>query len=215
MKLYNANLSPFASRCRLQVYAKGLDVAIVDPPSGTGSPEYKRLNPTGKVPALEIDGRVLPESAVILEYLEERFPQKPLLPGDPAERARARLLSRMADIYLAPPMGALFGQLNPQTRNAAVVETELGNLSKGFDYLEAYIDGGPYAIDGALSLADCTLVPSFFFITRLLPMLGRADPLEKHAKLGKWWEAVQKDPSAARVLQEMGEAMAKRFGGGR
>jgi glutathione S-transferase len=215
MKLYNANLSPFASRCRLQIYAKGIDVPVVDPPAALGTPEYKRVNPTGKVPALDLDGRVIPESSVILEYLEERFPQKPLLPRDPAERARARLLARFGDVYLAQPMSALFGQLNPQTRNAAVVETELGNLAKAFDYLEAYIDGGPYAVGGALTLADCTLVPGFFFITRLLPMLGRANPLEKHPKLAAWWQAVQKDPSAARVLGEMSEAMAARFGGAR
>jgi glutathione S-transferase len=80
--------------------------------------------------------------------------------------------------------------------------------------MEAYIDGGPYAVGGAMSIADCTLVPGFFFVTRLLPMLGRANPLEKHPKLGAWWQAVQKDPSVARVLDEMGKAMAARFGGG-
>ena len=49
-------------------------------------------NPAGKVPVLEEDGWVLPESAVIGEYLEERYPEPPLLPDDPAERALARLL---------------------------------------------------------------------------------------------------------------------------
>ena len=57
MKLYNSNLSPFASRCRIQIYAKGLDVAMADPPGGAGSAAYKAINPTGKVPALEVNGR--------------------------------------------------------------------------------------------------------------------------------------------------------------
>jgi glutathione S-transferase len=214
MKLYNANLSPWSSRVRLQIYAKGIDVQIVDPPSGLGTPEYKKVNPTGKVPALQVNGSVIPESAVICEYLEERFPEKPLLPRGAEERARVRLLARLNDVYGAPPMSVLFGQLNPKTRDAALVEKELANLTKAFDYMEAYIDGGPYAVGGALSLADCTLVPGFFFITRLLPMFGQANPLEKHPKLAAWWQAVQKDPNAARVIDEMGKAMAARFGGG-
>jgi hypothetical protein len=46
-------------------------------------------------------------------------------------------------------------------------------------------------------------------------MLGQANPLEKHPKLAAWWSAIQKDPAVARVLEEMGKAMAARFGGGR
>ncbi len=215
MKLFNANLSPWASRCRIQIYAKRLDVEIVDPPGGLGSPEYKKQNPTGKVPALEADGRVIPESAVICEYLEERFPTPALLPKDLIARARVRLLVRYQDTYGAPPMSQLFGQLNPATRDAKLVERELGNAAKAFDYIESEIDPGPYAVGGALSLADCGLAPGFFFISRLLPMLGQPNPLEKHPKLSAWWTAIQKDAAVARVLDEMGKAMTARFGGGR
>ncbi len=112
-------------------------------------------------------------------------------------------------------MSALFGQLNPQTRDAKVVETSLGSLGTALDYVESAIDPGPYAVGKSLSLADCALAPGFFFVTRLLPMLGRANPLEKHPKTSAWWAAAQKDPNVARVLDEMGKAMAARFGGGR
>ena len=81
MKLYNVPLSPFAARCRIQIYAKKLPIELVDPPGGLGSESYRRLNPTGKVPALQLDdGFVLPESAVIGEYLEDRFPEPALRP---------------------------------------------------------------------------------------------------------------------------------------
>jgi glutathione S-transferase len=215
VKLFNANLSPWASRCRIAIYAKGLDITLVDPPGGLGTPEYKKINPTGKVPALELDGKILPESAVICEYLEERFPTPPLLPKDLLERARARLLVRYQDTYAAPSMTVLFGQLNPQTRDGKIVETELGRLSNAFDYLESAIDPGPYAVGKSLTLADCALAPGFFFVARLLPMLGRPNPLEKHPKLAAWWAAAQKDPNVARVHDEQGKAMAARFGGGR
>jgi glutathione S-transferase len=72
MKLYNLDLSPFAARCRIQIHAKGLEIPSEEPPGGLSSDEYKKINPTGKVPELELDdGTVLSESAVICEYLED------------------------------------------------------------------------------------------------------------------------------------------------
>ena len=75
MKLYEASLSPFAARCRIQIYAKGLSVEIAPPPGGLGSDEFRRVNPIGKVPVLDLGaGVVLPESEVICEYLEDAHP---------------------------------------------------------------------------------------------------------------------------------------------
>src|SRR3569832_1120323 len=64
MKLYSANLSPFAARPRIAIYAKGLAVEILPPPGGPGSAAYKAINPTGKVPCLVTSGgQCIPESA--------------------------------------------------------------------------------------------------------------------------------------------------------
>jgi glutathione S-transferase len=90
MKLYNANLSPFAARCRIQIYAKDLPVTLAEPPGGAGTDAYRAINPTGKVPCLEVDGVVIPESEVICEFLEDRFPQPSLRPADDLE-SRPRL----------------------------------------------------------------------------------------------------------------------------
>ena len=213
MKLFNANLSPYASRVRIAIYAKNLPVEIVTPPGGTGSAEYKKLNPTGKVPALEVDGAVIPESEVINEYLEDRFPTPALRPADPAARARVRLLGRFADLYLAPSLGALFGQMNPKTRDAKLVAEKLAELGQRLDQLEQLVVAGPYAAGADLTLADCALAPVFFFLTRLLPVLGAPSPLEGRPKLAKVGEAVGKHPAVSKVLGEMGTAMAERMGG--
>jgi len=212
MKLYNANLSPYASRVRIALYAKNLPVEIASPPGGTGSVGYKKLNPTGKVPALEVDGAILPESEVINEFLEDRFPTPSLRPADPLARARMRLLGRFADLYLAPALGGLFGQMNPKTRDAKLVAEKLAELSQRLDQLEQLVVAGPYAAGPELSLADCALGPVFFFLTRLLPALGAPSPLEGRPKLAKVGEAVGKHPAVSKVLSEMGAAMAERFG---
>ena len=145
MKLYNSNLSPFASRCRIQIYAKGLDVELVDAPGGTGSAAYKAINPTGKVPALEVDGAVIPESEVICEFLEDRFPEQPLRPANDLDRARMRVLAEMCDSYLVPSMLALFDQFPPNQKDQATIDRCFGEIDAGLDRIEAFMGKGPYA----------------------------------------------------------------------
>ena len=88
MKLFQTYASPFPTRVRLLIYAKGLDVELVEPPGFHASTEakgdYLKVNPIGRVPALVLDdGRVLPESEVICEYLEDAYPEPSLRPADP------------------------------------------------------------------------------------------------------------------------------------
>src|SRR5271165_1746536 len=113
MKLYQTYASPFPTRVRLLIYAKGIDVEIIEPPGFHASSEakgdYLRINPIGRVPTLVLDdGRALPESEVICEYLEDAFPNAPLLPTDPWARAQVRLISRLCDFYLITAMVPLF-----------------------------------------------------------------------------------------------------------
>lgn len=108
MRLYSEQVSNFAARCRIVIGEKGLDeIEIVSPPlEYLNSSEFLKINPLGKVPVLEIDDSTsLFESEVINEYLEERFPQTPLMPSEPLARAQARLISRFHDLYLEPPYG--------------------------------------------------------------------------------------------------------------
>jgi glutathione S-transferase len=214
MKLYNTNVSPYASRVRIAIYAKSLPVEILAPPGGQGSAEYKRINPTGKVPALEVDGQVIPESEVINEYLEDRFPTPSLRPADPLARARMRTLSRFADLYLAQSIRPLVEQLGPATRNAVLVAEKLAELDTRLDQLEQLIVASPYAAGPALTLADCALCPVFFFLTRLIPAVGGKNPLDGRPKLARVGEAVARQPAVARVLEEQSEAIAKQYPAG-
>jgi glutathione S-transferase len=84
MKLYNMNLSNFATKSRLVVYEKGANVEIAPIPGGDiHSAEYLKINPLGKVPCLDVNGAIIPESELINEYLEEKFPA-PGCDGSPA-----------------------------------------------------------------------------------------------------------------------------------
>jgi glutaredoxin len=89
VKLYDAARCPFCARVRIALAEKGFDYERVEIDLGSRPDWIYELNPTGKVPVLD-DGFVLPESAVIMEYLDDRYPEQPLLPADPKSRALAR-----------------------------------------------------------------------------------------------------------------------------
>ena len=215
MKLYNANLSNFASRCRLAIYEKNADVEIAPIPGGDlKSPEYLKLYPLGKTPALEMeDGEVIGESEVIDEYLEEKFPTPSLFPKSAEARARVRYVSRFHDLYLEPPIRALFPQTATKEKDQALIGAKLKEIDERFDQLEAILGGKNGAVGDQFTFADCTLVPTMFFATLLLPMLGGRNPTEGRPKLAAWWQAVQTRPSVKKVLAEQQEALAQRMKG--
>ena len=90
MKLYDAPRCPYCARVRIALAEKAIAYDRVEIDLRNRPEWLYGLNPAGKVPVLD-DGFILPESAVILEYLDERYADRRLLPGDLAERSRARL----------------------------------------------------------------------------------------------------------------------------
>lgn len=88
--LYDAPRCPFCARVRIALAEKQIEHERIEIDLGNRPDWFYELNPVGKVPVLD-DGFVLPESAVIMEYLEDRYPAQPLLPDDPAARAEARV----------------------------------------------------------------------------------------------------------------------------
>lgn len=213
MRLYNANLSPYAARVRVVLYAKGLDCEIVPPPGGPHSPEYAAINPIEKVPALEDGGTVIPESEVIAEYLEDAYPEPSLRPADLKDRARARVVSRIADLYVMTAMTKLFRQRNPDGRDADAVAAALGDLDAALKALDHFVVPARYAVGDRLTLADAALATALFFVDRLCPLFGRSAPFDGAGKVAAYYSAVRGDPVIARVLDEMAaayEAMMKR-----
>jgi glutathione S-transferase len=106
VKLIDAARCPYCARVRIALAEKGIDHEVVAVDLSDRPQWVIDLNPpSGRVPVLD-DGFVLPESEVIMAYLEERYPERQLLPADPGERARARLLvhrfdDKLGDDYYA------------------------------------------------------------------------------------------------------------------
>ncbi len=215
MKLYSNPLSPFAVRVRVSIYARELPIEIVDvPQGGNKSPEYLAVNPLGKIPALQLDDETgLPESEVIVEYLEEVFPQKSLLPADPVQRARVRVIGRAAELYVMAAIGPLFGQMDPSTRDQAVVETQLAKLREALTSLEPLMGPGPYGFGGELTLADGILFPVLTYVGVVGQAFGAGDLLAAHPKLAAYLPAAGQNPVLARVHGEIMQGLAAMRGG--
>ncbi|MEX2211719.1 MAG: glutathione S-transferase family protein [Gaiellaceae bacterium] len=92
LTLYDAERCPYCARVRIVLAEKGVEWEAVEIDLDDRPAWIYGKNPLGRVPVLEEDGLVLPESVVIMEYLDERYPEPPLLPADAAQRALARLV---------------------------------------------------------------------------------------------------------------------------
>lgn len=208
MKLYSGMISPFASRARMAVYAKGLDVEILRPPGGSKSPEYLAINPMGKLPCLVTDeGASVPESGIIVEYLEALYPERPLTPACPEEATRSRLVARLGELYVLAPLAKLFNQLDPATQDREVIAAAVAEVDDGLTHLAAFLSvEGPYATGPHLTLADCQLVPTLFFVRALGPLFGK-DWIVDHPRIGDYLKAVSGDETVARIHGEMMDAL--------
>jgi glutathione S-transferase len=215
MKLYSNDLSPYAARARMAVYAKSLPVQILAPPGGgTKTPEFLAINPMGKIPALVLDdGTVIPESDTIVEYLADAFPQSGLKPTKPEDAARARLIARVVELYVMANGAGLFAQLNPATRDQAVVDAAFAKLDDGLVHLNVFMSDDAYAVGDTVTLADCALVPILFFMSVFGQAFGMGDLLAKYHKLAAYWVRIQKDPGAAKLLGEMQAGLKAARGG--
>jgi len=217
MKLYQTYTSPFPTRVRLCLYAKGIEVEIIEPPGFHATTEskgdYLSINPIGRVPTLVLDdGRALPESEAICEYLEDAYPDPPLLPSDPWGRAQVRLISRLCDFYLVMAMVPLFNASGRSRRHwdREAIDKALAAVETALGYIEVYIGDAGYAVGDRLTWADGALIPQLMLAYEWAPALfGAPSPLGRHPKLAAYWAAIPRDPIAARLLEETRGAVAQ------
>jgi glutathione S-transferase len=129
--LYDAERCPYCARVRIVLAEKGVEHEVVAIDLSDRPAWLYEKNPLGKVPVIEEDAFVLPESEVIMEYLEERYPEPALLPADPADRALVRLQVERFDEYLGDDYYA-FRRGDPNQLQERLAALDLGH--------SAYVD---------------------------------------------------------------------------
>jgi glutathione S-transferase len=179
--LYDAPRCPFCARVRIVLSEKGVPHEVVEIDLTDRPAWLYEKNPAGKVPVLEEDGWVLPESAVIDEFLNDRYPEPPLWPDDPGERAAARLLVFRFDDFSKPYYALRRGEEGARER----FEEEL-------NFLEGILAGAPWLSGRAFGLADIAFLP---WVLRAQRQLGIE--LAGRPALHAWVERACERPSVA------------------
>ncbi|CAD5266842.1 Glutathione S-transferase [Bosea sp. 62] len=211
--LYSGPLSLFSRKVEIALREKGLAFERIMVPFNqtTGydpkHPEVVALNPKQQVPVLNDDGIVLYDSTVILEYLEDAYPEPPLLPLCPGARARCRLDELYADEIMLQALKPLMHRTTPpstdQTRRFAQETDALiaeNALEKHYGVLEDRLAGREFFGD-AVSVADIALFMSVLFSLRLGgPSLAPFDGLSR------WFERLKLRPAFTQATVEIAEA---------
>ncbi len=204
LTFYYGSGSPYAWKVWLALEHKGIPYEfrlLSFDADDTKKPQFLALNPRGRVPTIVDDGYALWESSAIVEYLEERHPEKSLLPGDAKMRAAARRIAGEADAYLAPVSLPLF-ELTLFRKGEADAAKIAEAQRKVLEELTLYENQakGPYLL-GPLSLADFALFPHVRLLKRIddrQPGNGIADS-RLPPKLAAWKKRIEALPYYAKT----------------
>lgn len=170
MKLYNYFRSSAAYRVRIALALKDVpyDSVFVHLSKDGGyhkRPEYKAVNPQMRVPALVLSsGETLIQSLAIIEYLDEVFPEPPLLPAEATQRARVRAIAQIVacDIHPLNNAGTL-AYLRKLGHDEIAINTWYASwVTAGFEAIETMIKPAPYAFGSHVTVADICLIPQIY-----------------------------------------------------
>ena len=199
LKLYDFKSSPNCQRVKVVLEEKKIPYETVNVDLRAGeqkTPDYLKINPYGKVPAIADGDTVLYESCIINEYLDEKYPATRLMPTDPGTRAKARILvdfglTQMDSAYtkLRMEMTKDEKERNQETLNAAKED-----IKKRLQRLEQELGDKEYLM-GNFSLVDADLIPRF---TRLEGFGVLPDP--SLPRLGKYLQRMKDRPSVKTIL---------------
>ena len=197
--LYDAVPSSNSDRVKIALHEKGLpyDRVTLDlAKKEQKRPEFLKLNPYGKVPVIDDDGKVLFESCIINEYLDEQYPNPPLMPKDCYLRGRGRVLVDYGLNYTHEPYWALRGEMlkKESERDVTVMEEKRETLRNLLQYLEDALGEGSYFL-GDISLADIDIVPRFL----RMESYG-ALPSPSLPRLSAWLQRMKARPSVKAIL---------------
>ncbi len=158
-------VSPFVRKVHLVLRYKGIEFDLKPVMPGDTSEEFGKISPLRKVPVLEHDGFTIPDSSVILRYIDQTHPEKPIYPSDPKLQAKAGWLEEFGDTRLIENLGPIFFQrvvrpnfMSEETDEAIVQEKVETDLPPILSYLDSILPDSGYAVGDHLTAADVAII---------------------------------------------------------
>lgn len=221
LTLYIHPLASFCHKVLIGLYENGtsFEAKIVDFSDPGSAAAHVERWPVGKIPVLHDSetGRVVPETSIIIEYLQQRHPGPVrLLPNDPEQLLEVRLWDRFYDLYVSQPMQKIVGdRIRPEGANDphGVAEAR-ATLDTAYAMIEGQLYDKRWATGDHFTMADCSALPALFFASIVHPLR------EDQHQLTGYLERLLQRPSVERVIAEARpyfqffpykEAMPKRF----
>jgi len=199
IKLYDFLSSPNCQRVKVVLAEKKLpyETIPVDLKKGEQKKaEFLKLNPYGKVPVIIDGATVLYASLIINEYLDEKYPEPPLMPKDHARRAKIRILTDYGMNHVDVPYQKIRHELlkDEKERNQETIDAAKTELNNRLQRLEREIGDQPF-LAGDFSLVDSALIPRFIRIEGMGVL-----PDASLSKLGGWLKRMKERPSVKTIL---------------
>ena len=210
LKLCGFHISNYHNKVRIALLEKGVPFEEDAACRPSQKDEFLARTPIGKVPFLELDGgRRLAESEVIVEYLEEAYPQKQLLPRDPFERAKVRELVKFMELHVELVARRMYGDVffkRPASEEAKAAVAK--DLAKGVRALKGLVKFDPFIAGKDLTIADCAA----FVHLPLVSLVGKhgfgRDPLDDWAQLKPYLKMLGERPAFQKVNEDRKAAQA-------
>lgn len=207
MQLYSRPLSPYSAFVRGVLYLKELPFKPINIAYPIPA-DFSNIAPLKRVPVLITgSGETLFEAAVIAEYLEDHFPETPVLPGSPRERALIRLLARVAELDVLGPAMKLMMLLSKPEKDQASIDRLFAKLNTGLSVVESRLTDHDFALTDAPTLADAWLVPIRFLMEPLKKLSGKPDLLSAYPKFDTYAVRANQDPVFELITNEMSDGL--------
>jgi glutathione S-transferase len=177
LELYFHPLASFCWKALIALYENETPFAphIVDLGDPAAAAAFKKLWPIGKFPVLRdvARDRTIPESSIIIEYLDRHYPGGTrLIPTDPELAWQTRLRDRFYDLYVHEPMQRIVGdRLRPQgQKDPFGVEQAKAMLGTSYAMIDRQMEAGAWAVGETFSMADCAAAPALFYANKVMPL---------------------------------------------
>lgn len=201
--LYQHPLASFCHKVLMALYENGtpFESRIIDLGNEESRASLLRLWPIGKFPVLRDEAldSTVPETSIIIEYLDRHYPgSTALLPRDPTDALCVRLWDRFFDLYVQQPMQAIVADKNrpEDARDPQSVEQAQTLLRTAYGMIEQQLGEKLWISGDALTMADCAAAPALFYAETLMPFD------EQHIRLKQYYRRLLDRPSFVRVLEE-------------
>jgi glutathione S-transferase/RNA polymerase-associated protein len=209
LRLYEHPLSAYAMKVKMALNAKGLPFEALVPEGmsqGKAAGEFLDANPRAEVPTL-IDGDVrVFDSTIILEYLEDKWPEPKLLPDSPAERARVRMIEDLMDTQYEPNNWGTMEVIRFRRASGELADRLVTfgrvNIERHQQWLDRQLEGRRWFNGTSFGWGDIAVAP---YLNR---SAGYGYFPKPGSRLAEWFDRVNREPAVAQVLEQLKQTMA-------